>query len=437
MNPPAVFPTDPHLLAQWRFDERRRRSDAGGVAPHRVAMVLGRFADRVEIRNPAEAPEVAESARAIARETDKPAYRAALVEVADRISARCGEPPPADATRPATEDWLATLDAHLAGTPHAGNGGAEHASPLRLDPAPAGEDGLPDFLSGAGWDAPEPAASSGDGGPGDEPVADLPLLSAEPGPGDPVDETVDEALYIPPALGEADAAPDEPLAFLAAEEGEGGEARNDAPFEPWAASAPEAPTGQPDDLAALYEVMATPPATVPVFAVVTAPSDEPPAAPANEPPAPVAELAVELVELGRTLGLTVSGRAVADGPRTADAYAALASLDVVWRDGVNVAAAFRIATEATFPAALLDLADVLAETVDAPPPLLLVGPAALRDAARAAARRPAFARLPIPLAAGCGFLAVESLRSALERASDFLPYLRPGFVRALAERLDG
>lgn len=427
MNPPAVFPTDPHLLAQWRFDERRRRSDAGGVALHRVAVVLGRFADRVEIRNPAEAPEVAESARAIAAETDKPAYRAALVEVADRIAAHFGEQPPADAARPAAEDWLASLDAHLAGTPHAGNGGAAHAPPLRFDAAPAGDDGLPDFLAGAGWDAPDPASSSEDGEARDEPVADLPLLPAEP----EIEETVDEALYIPPTLGDGDAAaPDEPLTFLAPEAGDHGDAPNDPPFEPWAAEALDAPSEDVGDAVLSWEP-ATPPASIPVFALVAPPTDEPPATVADADPA-----AARLVELGRTLGLTVSGRAVADGAAAAGDDP-LALLDVVWRDGNAVAAAFRIATEATLAAALLDLADVLAETADAAPPLFLIGPAALREPARDAAVRPAFARLPVPLAAGCVFLALESLQGALERAADFLPYLRPGFVRALAERLDG
>lgn len=438
MNPPTVFPTDPHLLAQWRFDERRRRNGTGGVALHRVAMVLGRFSDRVEIRNPAEAPCVVESAQAIAVETDKPAYRAALLEVADRISAHFGEQRPAESGRPAAEDWLATLDAHLSGVPVAASGSSTHAPPTRFDPAPDADTGLPDFLAGVDWDAPESDAPSPDDGASEEPVADLPLLPTEPPADETVGETVDEALYIPPILGEEGAASDEPLEFLDTGAEAVGDVRDDARYEP-RTEARRVPAVDADP-GVLPRETTTPPASIPVFAVVTPAADESPSAQAHQ--APTAALdepvhaAARLAELGRTLGLAVSGRAVRDGGSASHPGDPLASLDVVWRDGTAVAAAFRITTGPPLAAALLDLADVLAETADAPPPLFLVGPAALRGDARTAASRPAFARLPVPLATGCGFLALESLRSALERAADFLPYLRPGFVRALAERLD-
>lgn len=435
MNPPIVFPTDPHLLAQWRFDERRRRDGTGGVALHRVTMVLGRFSDRVEIRNPAEAPHVVESAHAIAAETDKPAYRAALLEVADRVSAHFGEQRPAEPGRPAAEDWLATLDAHLSGVPVAASGGSAHAPPPRFDPAPDADTGLPDFLAVAGWDTPERDAPSPADGAREEAAADLPLLPARPVPDETDDETVDEALYIPPTMEEERAASEEPLEFLAT--GAEGDVRDRAPFERWT-EAPvfSAADADPD---VLPRETATA-ASVPVFAIVTPPAHESPSTAADDVAAAAvdgpAHAAAWLAELGRTLGLAVSGLAVGDGSPASHVGDPLGSLDVVWRDGATVTAAFRIATEPPLAAALLDLADVLAETADAPPPLFLVGPAALRGVARTAARRPAFARLPVPLATGCGFLALESLRSALERAADFLPYLRPGFVRALAERLD-
>lgn len=421
MNPPAVFPTDPHLLAQWRFDERRR-SGPGDAMPRRATVVLGRFSDRVEIRNPAEAPDVAESARAIAAETDKPAYRVALLEVAERIAAHFGAAPPAAERVIGADDWLASLDASIASGPAAGNGRPSHPVPPAADASALGDDLLPDFLSGDGWDAPAtPPASSDDGetaGPG--PGADIPLLPLEPA----ADETVDDALYLPPSVCDDDLG-DVGLDFLSPE----------PPFarsgdDPWAAEAPDL-TREADE-APDGDVRPRP--MVAVFSIVAPPADNPPSPP-SAPPGPqerAVGAAARLAELGRTLGLTVTGRAVA--PSAGEDP--LAALDVVWHEAGEVVGAFVVDPPFPLAIALLDLADLVAAGT-AVPPLVLVAPEALRAPIRSEAARPVFARLPVPLATACGFLAHEALDRALERAADFLPYLRPGFVLALAERLDG
>jgi hypothetical protein len=467
VHPPITIPVDPHVLAQWRFDERRRWEDQRDPALQAVSMVLGRWPDRLEFRTRAEVPGVSESARVIAAGADLPAYRAQLLEIASRIVQSTGiteaphaaEPEPAPVAAQAedtgdaadADDWLSKLDARLSSAPPAPAAqDATHVAP----PPPAQEEAadLPDFL--APWESPAPAESAPQieedafyvppaaAVPEPAPAADVPSISApavpvldfvvepddapaanggDPGPGaDPVEP------FRAPALGSAPAEPE----WSAGPVGAAGEAPETHP----AAYAPPQPHPAPE--AELYPTQEAPSsiAAAPAPPSFEAPAAQPASADANA-------LAERLASLGREMGLEVWGRDIAPDasggalpPLDAAVLRRLASVDVVWTQGGRFVGAFLVAPRPAVNGLLL-LSDVLALQPGVEIPFFLVAPEADRDELRREASRPTFARLSPPLAEACRFVSAERLEQSLANVSAFLRYLRPEFVEALAERL--
>lgn len=449
MNQAVILPADPHLLAQWRFDERRRWESQRDPALQAVSMVLGRYPDRIEIRTPAEAPGITESARAIAAQTDKAAYRAALLEVAGRVSARFAAPAPVPepATAPAEEDdWLSQLDARLTAAPAVQAGEEEPAEPA-ASTADETDDGLPDFLS-AGWsgEGAESPAGAGEGAEEEDGLEAFylpPDVLAETAPAAPESgaAAVDSVLALPseePAeMGFGDVLPAGGASSDPGGEGPGAEdALSAAPSagedEPWV----------PVTEKVSAEADASAPSAVPV------PSLFPPVAAAVPAPASGeldrASAIAQLMELGRALGMDVWGRAVGAGPAApleaagtspgAAAVRRLAGMDVVWHRDGRFAAVFLAGPSPTLLHGLVQVSDFLAEHPDAGVPFYLVGPAAALDEARREAARPTFARLSV--AGACRFIGYPALERGLERVGGFLRYLKPEFVEAMAERLD-
>jgi hypothetical protein len=66
-------------------------------------------------------------------------------------------------------------------------------------------------------------------------------------------------------------------------------------------------------------------------------------------------------------------------------------------------------------------------------PLFIVAPGGRRKAVLKEIKRPVFASLPTPLSRACGYIAFDRLERELEMLGDRVNYLRPDFVKALAE----
>ncbi|MDB4950695.1 MAG: hypothetical protein JWM27_3344 [Gemmatimonadetes bacterium] len=479
-NPPMTLPLDPHLLAQWRFDERKRWEDGRDPAQQGVSMVLGRWPDRLEFRSRTEVPGVADSARSIASTADAAAYRAQLLEVVGRITALGGvaeAAAPAVAAVPAddaadADDWLSRLDARLSSPPPPAAQDATHVAPPASAPADAE---LPDFLAPAPWEdaAPAPPEDAFYVPPAAEPPAPeihrardavpaVPVLDFVVEPEEPRSENGAE-----PA-GDDSAAASEALPVFAFDRGPAADdpisstevEAEDAPRQPSAGgeeadaaavhaeeAAPE-PTVVPAEAPAAVEFQGALPAPEPVGTVDPAEAStsttvaQPSAGTGADTSAgsPDAEAVRDrLAALGREMGMGVWGRGAAPeagaAPQVDAAVASrLAALDVVWTDGGRFVGAFLVAP-ASAAEGLLGLADVLALQPGVGIPFYVVASESSRQALRRAAGRPTFARLNPPLADACRFIAFEALDQALSRVSGFLRYLRPEFVESLAERL--
>jgi hypothetical protein len=484
VHPPITIPVDPHVLAQWRFDERRRWEEQRDPALQAVSMVLGRWPDRLEFRTRAEVPGVSESARLIAAAADGPAYRAQLLEIASRIGSMTGvtdtphvaEAEPVAAQAPAddpgdaadADDWLSKLDARLSSPPAPAAQDATHVAPRPA--VEAADAALPDFLAAAPWESAEAAAPAAPieedafyvppsvAEPAAAPAVDLPSVSApavpvldfvvEPddapsGNGEmpPMRLEEEEPVESPSGIGSISPPPiptPEPVAAAPSEPVFIDEVAYAAP-EPGPAPAAEA--HPPVDVPQPAEAASSAAAPAPALASSTAPaaSTVPPASTASS--AGAGSVRERLVALGREMGLEVWGRDVAPDagggalpPLDAAVLRRLASVDVVWAQGGRFVGAFLVAPQPAV-AGLLLLSDVLALQPGVEIPFFLVAAEADREELRREASRPTFARLTPPLAEACRFISVEKLADSLANVSAFLRYLRPEFVEALAERL--
>jgi hypothetical protein len=462
-NPPMTIPVDPHLLAQWRFDERRRSDASGEAASQGATMVLGRWPDRLEFRTRAEVPGVAESARAIAAVTDGPAYRAQLLEIAGRIASVTGieadgaaAPAPAaqpapeaapaptpEVSEPAADDWLSRLDATIATAPPPQPAARDATFTAPPEPSSKGSADLPDFLTS--WQPPAnepdaPAAQAEDDAfyipPVDEPT-EPPEAPAPPPPSVPVLD-----FMVEPDDASTDDGNSPSHAPDASADGSGEEAADGggSPFppEPWR-DGPAPAAGSSDHPGYSHEASAAggpmpPPLPQPQT------STEAPAVQGMAASDRGAGIRQKLASLGADLGMqvwgTATGGAEASSASGVDGELAihLAALDVVWAQDGQVVAAFLVDPPSAAEG-LLAVADVLAVGSGARLPVYLVAPEDAREALRSAAVRPAFARMQPPVGEACAFIGFSALEQSLAGVAAFLRYLRPEFIEALSEPL--
>jgi hypothetical protein len=158
-----------------------------------------------------------------------------------------------------------------------------------------------------------------------------------------------------------------------------------------------------------------------------------------------------LLALGRSLGLDLwvardnrsdsyggerfGDMAVAELPIRFDdtTRGTIERIDVLWLAQNRIEAAFEIESTTSIYSGLLRMADLLAMQPNIEIPLFIVAPSGRRKAVLNEIKRPVFASLPTPLSRACGYIAFDRLERELEMLGDRVNYLRPDFVKALAE----
>jgi hypothetical protein len=108
-------------------------------------------------------------------------------------------------------------------------------------------------------------------------------------------------------------------------------------------------------------------------------------------------------------------------------------IDVLWLRGTNVIAAFEIESTTSIYSGLLRMADLITMHPNLNIPLYIVAPDDRREKVLTEVNRPTFSHLIPPLATMCRLITFSSLREHMERASEFVRYLRPEFLEELSE----
>ena len=111
-------------------------------------------------------------------------------------------------------------------------------------------------------------------------------------------------------------------------------------------------------------------------------------------------------------------------------------IDVLWLQRQAIVAAFEIESTTLIYSGLLRMADLVAMQPNLNIPLYLVAPSERRAKVIAEINRPTFARLAPPLNRICRFISFTKLREKIYEAEPVLGYLRPEFIREIAESCD-
>jgi hypothetical protein len=159
----------------------------------------------------------------------------------------------------------------------------------------------------------------------------------------------------------------------------------------------------------------------------------------------------KLASLGRDMGLRVwvarnDKSATYDGHKLGDlsidelpftydstTQKTIELIDVLWLTRNRVEAAFEIESTTAIYSGLLRMSDLLALQPNIDIPLYIVAPDERRDLVHREILRPTFTRMETPLHKICRYLPFSRLEEVLERYGDGVRYMRPDFMKAVAE----
>lgn len=108
-------------------------------------------------------------------------------------------------------------------------------------------------------------------------------------------------------------------------------------------------------------------------------------------------------------------------------------IDVLWLKGSSIVAAFEIESTTQVFSGLLRLADLIAMQPNIDVPLYIVAPGERRNKVVTEINRPVFARFDPPMSEMCAYIPFEELREKVKAAAQFVEYLKPDFIDAVAE----
>jgi hypothetical protein len=112
------------------------------------------------------------------------------------------------------------------------------------------------------------------------------------------------------------------------------------------------------------------------------------------------------------------------------------NIDVLWLSGNAIVAAFEVEHTTTIYSGLLRMSDLLTMQPNIDIKLYLVAPDEKYEKFKREVPRPTFASRAKPLHKVCRFLPYSELCKQLEKATDFLSYLKPDFIDTIAELYD-
>ena len=170
-------------------------------------------------------------------------------------------------------------------------------------------------------------------------------------------------------------------------------------------------------------------------------------------PATHSEIQWLLLKIGNDLGLDVwvarndrsrsyAGARFSDLPRLLNqlprqfdpaAMQTVELIDVLWLQGGALLAAFEIESTTSIYSGLLRMSDLLAMQPNLNLDLYLVAPEERRQKVFFEINRPTFNRLSPPLNTLCRFISFSRLRLKIQEAYPMLPYLKPEFIKEIAE----
>ena len=112
------------------------------------------------------------------------------------------------------------------------------------------------------------------------------------------------------------------------------------------------------------------------------------------------------------------------------------NIDVLWLSGNAIVAAFEVEHTTSIYSGLLRMSDLVTMQPNIDIKLYLVAPDEKYGKFRKEVPRPTFASCAKPLHTVCRFLPYSQLCERLEKAKDFLGYLKPDFIDDIAESYD-
>ena len=108
---------------------------------------------------------------------------------------------------------------------------------------------------------------------------------------------------------------------------------------------------------------------------------------------------------------------------------------LLWLERNRIVAAFEIKSTTAIYSGLLRMSDLLALQPGIDISLYLVAPDDRRHLVLREIRRPTFTRMETPLHNICRYLSFSELEEAIERYGDGVRYMRPDFLRSVAEEV--
>jgi hypothetical protein len=112
------------------------------------------------------------------------------------------------------------------------------------------------------------------------------------------------------------------------------------------------------------------------------------------------------------------------------------NIDVLWLSGNAIVAAFEVEHSTSIYSGLLRMSDLLTMQPNIDIKLYLVAPEERHNKFRNEVARATFAASQKPLHQMCGFLSYGDLCQRLDKATEFLPYMKPEFIDEIAEYYD-
>lgn len=108
-------------------------------------------------------------------------------------------------------------------------------------------------------------------------------------------------------------------------------------------------------------------------------------------------------------------------------------IDVLWLRGNSIEAAFEIESTTSIYSGLLRMSDLVSMQPNINIPLYLVAPDERRQKVLNEVNRPTFSRLDPPLPQICRFIPFSALRERVEKVESVVKYLKPDFIKDIAE----
>ena len=113
------------------------------------------------------------------------------------------------------------------------------------------------------------------------------------------------------------------------------------------------------------------------------------------------------------------------------------NIDVIWLRGDTFVAAFEVEHTTQIYSSLLRLSDLVAKHPNLKIDLYIVAPDERKDKVSQEIGRPTFEKLPTPLREICRFLPYSKLKDEVARFGSRTKFVRPDFVREIAEEFLG